>query len=109
MLDAKNMNVRKDSREGLEDRLKVLLLQLIKLNPLAEHTFGSQALLRSFKKFLCEKAGRSRDPRVGRLRNNDVVFLLRHQQMIPGIIDDQLQARVRQGPQIGLVKELAAL
>ena len=81
--------------DRLQNRDDKVVVQLIHLEPLHENAFVGQMAVQQPVKLLREQPGDTADPRVGRLRNDDVILLVVGRKEGLGILDVDLAARVR--------------
>src|SRR5690242_622124 len=74
---APESHIGKMRRKCSKHHSEVIRGERIGLNPLYKHTAWRQPAPDGGVKFVREKCGNSRNPRVGRLRNDEVVFFSR--------------------------------
>src|SRR5438045_3344950 len=84
------------------------LLQFIELDPLAKNAFRLKFSFAEFKELASEKISRPWNPGIGGLGNQDVVFFIRDQQVIAGVVHHQFSAAVGQRTAVEFFKESTA-
>ena len=82
---------------------------LINLNPLHKHAFVRQPLATHLEKVFGEKIRNTRNPRMARLRNDHIVFVLGNAQVGPRVVDYHPQSGIGKRFVIHVLKEFAGI
>src|SRR5207247_2941689 len=85
-VDAKQMRFGEHVGKGPQEGLEMRWLKFIDLNPLAEYAVGLQLRAADLEKLSRKQIRCAGNPRVRRLRDDDIVLAVGDQQMVAGII-----------------------
>ena len=91
-------------REGSENHAEVGGRKRVGLNPLHEHSAWRESFAHGAVILHGKECGDSCNPRVGRLGDDEVVFLPRSQQEVSCVVEDDVQARIVQDAAVEFFK-----
>src|SRR5260370_31009191 len=96
-------------RKGGQDEAQVGGIEGVGLDPLNEAAAGSEALPDGGVILIGEKRGDARDPRVGRLGDDEVVEVARGEEKIAGVVEMDAEARVAENAAIEFFEDRGRL
>ena len=96
--------VREDLVQGAEHGEHELIVQLVRVQPLAEYAAGTERGAHALVELHGEEAGHATDPRIRRLRHDQVEALRPGGEIGPGVVDDRHCPRVIVGATIDRIE-----